>query len=265
MLVLKLFLVPAFLALVSLAGKRWGPGVAGWLAGFPIVSGPILLFLALEKGPLFAAQAATLSLSAVFASVAFSLAYSWTCLHRSWPQSTALGLCAWLLAAFILRLMPLSAFIALGIALATLLAAPRFFPSIATAAAPSVLPRQELIFRMAAGAALTLAVTALSSSIGPAWSGLLAVFPILGIVLAVFSHTANGAPFVVALLKAMASGLYSFVTFCLTLTLLLPTQGILISFAAATVAAAVVHGSVKAWTLVDRQALFFRLKQTVKR
>jgi hypothetical protein len=42
MLALKLLLVPMFLALVSMAGKRWGPAIAGWLAGFPIVAGPIL-------------------------------------------------------------------------------------------------------------------------------------------------------------------------------------------------------------------------------
>lgn len=245
MLALKLFLVPAFLALVSLAGKRWGPGVAGWLAGFPIVAGPILLFLALEKGPVFAAQAATLSLSAVFASVAFSLAYSWTCLHKGWLLSTAAGLCAWLFAALALSRIPLTPFVALGIALATLLIAPRFFPHVERAVSSNALPRKELLLRMTAGAVLTLAVTSLSSSIGASWSGLLAVFPILGIVLAVFSHTAHGAPFVVPLLKAMAGGLFSFLTFCLALALLLPEQSLLISFAAATGLAALVQAAVK--------------------
>lgn len=247
MLALKLFLVPAFLALVSLAGKRWGPGVAGWLAGFPIVAGPILLLLALEKGPVFAAQAATLSLSAVFASVAFSLAYSWTCLHKGWLLSTTAGLCAWLVAALALSRIPLSPFVALGIALTTLLFAPRLFPHVERPKTSNALPRQELVLRMSAGAALTLAVTSLSSSIGASWSGLLAVFPILGIVLAVFSHTAHGAPFVVSLLKAMAGGLFSFLTFCLALALLLPDQGLLISFVAATGLATMVQAAGKSW------------------
>ena len=248
MLALKLFLVPAFLALVSLAGKRWGPGVAGWLAGFPIVAGPILLFLALEKGPVFAAQAATLSLSAVLASVAFSLAYCWACLRKGWLLSTLAGLCAWLLAALTLSQVPLSPMIALGIALTTLLLAPRLFPHVERAQASNALPRQELLLRMSAGAVLTLLVTSLSSSIGAAWSGLLAVFPILGIVLAVFSHTAHGPPFVVSLLKAMAGGLFSFVTFCLALALLLPGQGVLMSFVAATGLATLVQGALKFWT-----------------
>jgi hypothetical protein len=63
-LFLKLFLVPACLLAISLAGRRWGPGVAGWLAGMPVVVGPILLFLALDHGVAFTARAANASLSA---------------------------------------------------------------------------------------------------------------------------------------------------------------------------------------------------------
>ena len=73
MLALKLLLVPSFLLLVTLAGKRWGPSVAGWLAGLPVVAGPIMFVLAVEHGELFTAHAATAALSAVFASVTFSL------------------------------------------------------------------------------------------------------------------------------------------------------------------------------------------------
>ncbi|RON08058.1 hypothetical protein BK659_17630 [Pseudomonas brassicacearum] len=50
-LLLKLSLIPGFLLLISLAGKRWGPSVAGWLSGLPVVVGPILFFLAVEQGP----------------------------------------------------------------------------------------------------------------------------------------------------------------------------------------------------------------------
>lgn len=41
MLLLKLFLVPDFLLLLSLGGKRCRPSVANWLAGLPVVTGPI--------------------------------------------------------------------------------------------------------------------------------------------------------------------------------------------------------------------------------
>ncbi|WP_137173323.1 hypothetical protein [Massilia sp. HP4] len=74
--VLKLLLVPSLIALVTLAGRRWGPGVAGWLSAFPIVSGPILLAIALEQGSDFAAIAAANTLLAVLAIVVFSIVYA---------------------------------------------------------------------------------------------------------------------------------------------------------------------------------------------
>ena len=94
MLFLKLVLVPVFLLLVTLAGKRWGPSAAGWLAGLPIVTGPILYFIAVERGPGFAASASTLALSAVFASVSFSVAYAHACRRQGWSVAMVAGLVA---------------------------------------------------------------------------------------------------------------------------------------------------------------------------
>ena len=41
MLLLKLLLVPTLIALITLAGRRWGPAVAGWLARFPVLGGAV--------------------------------------------------------------------------------------------------------------------------------------------------------------------------------------------------------------------------------
>jgi len=62
---LKMALVPALIGAVTLAGRRWGATVAGWLSAFPIVSGPILYFIALDQGAAFVARAAVGTLSAV--------------------------------------------------------------------------------------------------------------------------------------------------------------------------------------------------------
>jgi hypothetical protein len=42
----------------SLAGRRWGHVISGWLVGIPFTSGPITLFLFLDQGSSFAANAA---------------------------------------------------------------------------------------------------------------------------------------------------------------------------------------------------------------
>src|SRR5206468_1618680 len=62
-LALKLVLTPALIGAVSLAGRRWGPGVSGWLVGFPLTSGPVAFFLALDQGVGFAAAAAVGSMT----------------------------------------------------------------------------------------------------------------------------------------------------------------------------------------------------------
>ncbi|HWS73953.1 MAG TPA: hypothetical protein VN324_02310 [Quisquiliibacterium sp.] len=226
MLLLKLLLVPAFLALVTLAGRRWGPGVAGWLAGLPVVAGPILFFLAIEHGTVFGARAAAASLSAVLAAIAFSVTYARACRRFGWPVALASALSAWFVAAFMLAQLPESLMLSAVLAGAALLAAPRLLPQGPAVLAARAAPAWELWLRMGAGAALTLAVTGLATGIGPAWSGLFSVFPVLSFVLAVFSQRMHGSGFVIALLRAMATGMWSFAAFCLALALALQILGV---------------------------------------
>lgn len=243
MLTLKLLLVPIFLLIVSLAGRRWGAQVAGWLAGLPVVAGPILYILAVEQGSGFASDAASAALAAIFASISFSLAYSYCSRSFRWPVALLVGLAAWFAAAWLLSMSPPSVLASTLIALVTLLLAPYAFPKVNGAGASRRIGRVELALRMLAGAALTVAVTVFANSVGPRWSGLLAVFPVLGIVLAVFSHRAQGAAFAAALLRAMATGLYSFLAFCLALAVLLPRLNILVAFASAVVASIAVQAA----------------------
>lgn len=245
MLALKLFLVPAFLLLISLAGRRWGPEVAGWLAGLPVLTGPILFLLALENGPEFAAAAATVSLSAVFGAVAFIVAYARTCARRSPALSLLSGLAIWCCTALLLTRLPLTNLVSLGIALLALVIAPKLFPRIAAPILTAALPKWELPLRMLAGAAVAFAVTTLAAAIGPSWSGMFAVFPVITIVLSVFSHRASGPAFAATLLRAMIWGLYALTSFCLTLAALLPEQGVTVSFASATAVAIVVQWGLK--------------------
>jgi hypothetical protein len=244
-LALKLLLVPAFLLLISLAGRRWGPAVAGWLAGLPVLTGPILFLLALEMGPGFAAAAATVSLSAVFAAVAFILAYARVCARASPALSLLCGLASWSCAALLLMQLPPDNFVSLGIALLALVIAPKLFPHISAPILTAALPRWELPLRMLAGAGVTVAVTSLAAAIGASWSGIFAVFPVITIVLSVFSHRASGPAFATTLLRAMIWGLYALTSFCFALAILLPQQGVAVSFVAATVVALAVQWGLK--------------------
>jgi uncharacterized membrane protein (GlpM family) len=107
-----------------------------------------------------------------------------------------------------------------------LLAAPYLFPAVQPLSSGPAAKSDKLILRMVAGAALTLAVTLLASTVGERWSGLLAVFPVLGSVMAVFSQQTRGPAFTAALLRATATGMYSFAAFCLVVALTLPSMGL---------------------------------------
>ncbi|MGB8921453.1 MAG: hypothetical protein WCC61_08060 [Pseudomonas sp.] len=225
MLMLKLLLIPGFLLLISLAGKRWGPSVAGWLSGLPVVVGPILFFLAIEQGPQFAAQSAVAALSAMFAMIAFCITYAQVAQRANWPLALTVSLAVWAVLALVLSLIPSSLTFSIAAAAIALLAAPYLFPDVQPVLNGPAPKSDKLIWRMLAGAALTLLVTMLASTVGERWSGLLAVFPVLGSVMAVFSQQTRGPAFTAALLRATATGMYSFSAFCLVLAVALPSLG----------------------------------------
>lgn len=240
---LKLLLVPSLIALVTLAGRRWGPGVAGWLSAFPIVSGPILLVISLEQGPAFASSAAGNTLLAVLAILVFSIAYA-RCAHFGMPRAMIAALLAYGLAVLALQAMSLPLWMGFAAVLLALLAAPWLFgPAPAQAAAPK--SANDLPWRMLAGALLSLGVTYAAASLGPRLVGLFAMFPVMSTVLVGFSHRANGPGFAVALLRGMVNGYYAFAVFCLVLSSLLRSQSIGMAFLLAAGAALAVQLGVK--------------------
>jgi len=91
MVLLRLLLVPALVAGVTLAVRRWGPAVGGWLAGLPIVAGPILVFYALEQGSRFAAAASAATLAGLIGTVAFAIAYAGGAARLPWYACMIIG------------------------------------------------------------------------------------------------------------------------------------------------------------------------------
>ena len=242
---LKLLLVPVLIALVTLAGRRWGPGVAGWLSAFPIVSGPILLVISLEQGAEFAASAAANTMLAVLAILVFSIAYA-RCARLGMARALGAALLAYGMAVLALQVQPvlLPPWAGFAIVVAALLVSPHLFgPAPAQPAAAK--PARDLSWRMLAGALLSLGVTYAAAGLGPRLSGLFAMFPVMSTVLVGFSHRANGPGFAVALLRGMVQGYYAFAVFCLVLSLLLRAQPVGLAFLLATGAALMVQLGVK--------------------
>lgn len=244
-LLLKLLLVPTLIALVTLAGRRWGPAIAGWLSAFPIVAGPILLAIALEQGASFAAAAAASTLLAVLATLVFGIAYARLAARAGVLACLAAALLAWAAAVFVLNSGAWPLWAGFTAVLAALAVAPRLLGAIPASPAKPDAPARDLPWRMLAGAVLTVGVTGAAAGLGPRLSGLFAMFPVMGTVLVGFSHHASGPGFAVALLRGMMKGYYAFAVFCLALALLLPAQPIATAFVLATGAALAVQLAVR--------------------
>src|SRR5579864_6606619 len=88
LVLLKLVLTPTLIGAASLAGRRWGAFIGGWLIALPLTSGPVTFFLALDQGPGFAAGVAAGSLLGVMAIAAFAVAYG-RLARRGWPVAVA--------------------------------------------------------------------------------------------------------------------------------------------------------------------------------
>jgi hypothetical protein len=241
-LLFKIIIAPVLIALVSLAGRKWGPGIAGWLLGLPLNSGPILFFLLLEQGPRFAAEATRGSLLGILAWASFCLAYAFCCLRMSWWWSTLVGWIAYLVIARALLLLPLNlgviwAFVLVTVALLALLL---IFPKAPRPDSPSGEDKQDLWLRMATASVMVVTLTGVARMLGPTRSGLLTAFPAYTTILAVFTHR-HGAASAIRALKGVTAGLYTAATFFLVLSLCLIHWGSAWSFVWASGAALAVH------------------------
>lgn len=235
MLLFKIVLAPILIAAVSLAGRRWGPAVAGWLLGLPLTSAPVLFFLSLEQGKQFASHSARGSMLGLLAWASFNYVFAAICLKRNWWQSTLVGWAVYV--AIGAALLPLTwkigwAFLVVIAALAALLA---IFPGAES-------PREEerrkydLWMRMASASGMVLLITGIARLLGATAAGILTTFPAYSTLLAVFSHRHHPAA-AIHVLRGVTVGLYTAATFFLALSFSLPRMAIGWSFAVAAAAA----------------------------
>jgi hypothetical protein len=242
MLLLKLVLTPALIAAASLAGRRWGHAVSGWLVGLPLTSGPVALFLALERGTTFAADAALGSLAGAIAEAAFCLAYAYLARRATWPIALAGATIAFALVAAALQRADVAIPAAAVTAFASLAIALRLMPRARATTPAAPLPRWDLPARMVIATVLVLAITESAHVLGPRVSGVLATFPVYAAILTVFAHRgppnplASAAP-AVQVLRGLLWGLFGFASFFVILAALIERAGIAAAFVAASAGA----------------------------
>lgn len=265
---LRVGLSPFLVAGASLASRRWGEAVGGWLAGFPFVAGPILLVVALEHGLDFAQASARTALLGMVALSVFALWFAWT--SRVWPWGVALvsGWLVYLVVAFAVSWVDFGTLSNFVLVVATLALTLRLLPGrekdasvldprpepLASAPEPVIgntLPSParnpwDIPARMAATLVLVCSLTLAARFLGPRWSGLLTPFPVATTVLAVFAHRAGGPAAVGRFLRGFVPGLGSLAVFFAALYASLLWHPSMFAFAQALLAAIVVHTAI-AW------------------
>ncbi len=217
LLLLKIFLVPTLIALVTLGARRWGPRVGGWLSGLPTVAGPTLCFYAFEQGNAFAARAAHATLVGLVAVPFFCVAYVYASRKTSWLFGLPAGWATFLAGIVILKWLDP------GLAAAWLMLAASCalcyvsLPAHGTLAVASDHSAWDLPMRMVSAAGLILLLTALADRLGPALTGLLTPFPVAIAIIAAFTHTQRGVDPVIAFFRGFLPALVSFGLFCVVL------------------------------------------------
>ena len=244
LLAAKILLSPLCVVAVSLAGRRWGVAMAGMLGGLPVVAGPILLIETILHGHGFGADAAAGALLGLAALTAFVVVYGRIAVAGGPVRSVLRGWTAFLLGVaalslvqppLVLSLVFVSACFALGL---------RLLPATPWPPPAGVRPPWwDLPARALAALLLVLVLTGVSGAFGPHLSGLLAPFPVIASVLAVFTHTHGGFPQVSVLLRNFLLGFYGFAAFCFVLAISLPTLTTATAFAIATAAALAVQAT----------------------
>jgi hypothetical protein len=104
-------------------------------------------------------------------------------------------------------------------------------------------PRWELPARAIVATGLLLVLTGLATVLGARLSGLLTVYPLYTAVLAGFAHRSDGPAAAIRVLRGLLLGLFAFVTFFFTLTVLLTRTSIVVAFAVALTCALAIHGA----------------------
>ncbi|HEY5630238.1 MAG TPA: hypothetical protein VIR16_12090 [Candidatus Limnocylindrales bacterium] len=230
LLLLKLTLTPLLIGGASLAARRWGPAVAGWIVALPLTSGPVLFFVALDHGPQFASGAAVGTMLGLGAIVAFSLGFV-AAASRGPAASLITATACYVLAGFALQLVAgwplllLGALVTLGI-LTTL----RVLPPATAGPSQARHPSWDMPARIIVGTALVVGLTTIAPLLGPTVSGIVTTFPVYVSVLSVFAFLHGGQSAAIGTLRGALIGLPGTVAFYLPIHYLLVGSGMAVAF-----------------------------------
>lgn len=230
LLLLKVTIIPAVIALVTLAVRRWGNKIGGLIGSMPWTAGPILLFFILEQGKAFGIHSIQGVMTGILALISFCFSYSAFSRKLPWLPTLLLSYGFYAVTALAINYLQLNLLLSYGLVIGAVLLALRFFPT--PGAQPTKARRLpfDIPIRMAVATLFVLFITGLARVLGPNWSGILTPFPIMTSVLAIFSHSLQGSQAAITTLRGLVMGLLGFTTFLFLQAFLLNEFSVALSF-----------------------------------
>jgi hypothetical protein len=231
--IIKIILMPLVVALVTLAGRKWGNNIAGILASFPFVAGAILLFIALEQGVGFAAATVPGIMVGILGWIVFCVVYILVGQRYNAFISTLAGYVAYIAWGLLIqKFIPLLSlpvwFFLTQVVLFVVL---KFFPQVSV---PTPKEHRKLNFeiplRMLMITIFVVVITYFANMLGATWSGILTPFPIITAVLAIFTHYTQGIAQVRKVFVGLFTGMFGFTLFLFLQAYLLPSTTIFYAF-----------------------------------
>jgi hypothetical protein len=210
-LALKMAITAGFVIAAAMVAERAGPAIGALVATLPVAAGPAYVFVALDHDAEFISQSAIGSIAAHAATGIFSLAYIALAQRRGMAVSVGGAVGLWFVVALVLREAELTF---LGVAAVNLFT---FAVCIALSARyrhvkMPLIGRKwyDVPLRALMVSALVALVVGLSGHVGPAVTGLLAVYPIVMTSLMLIFQPRVGGPAAAALIANTMWGLVGF-------------------------------------------------------
>ncbi|MBN8655846.1 MAG: hypothetical protein J0M11_08925 [Anaerolineae bacterium] len=241
-LALKLILAPLIIGSASLAGRKWGPAVSGWIVGMPLTSGPVVFFVALSQGILFAESSALGVLSGGISLVLYALTYAWLATRFKWFVSIAGSILVFSLSTLFLQTVSISLFVIAPVVALAIVAGLSFMPKGDVEPGKSEQSRWDIPVRILIGTSFILLLTGIAPFIGSRMTGLLTTIPLYVTILSIFAHRDHGPAAAAHVLRGLLYGMFAFTGFFLVLSLLIEQTSLGISFGLAALTALAVQG-----------------------
>jgi hypothetical protein len=239
LLLLKLTVTPLLVAGMSMAARRFGPMVGGLLMGLPWMTGPVLFFLALERGNVYLAETARGALLAVPLFAAFGLVYVAVARRYAWPASIAAAAATFAVSGWLISGLAVPASVVALLGVAALLVAHVLIAKPGQAIPAPSMPWWDIPARMIATAILVGFIALSSDYLGPTLSGIVSSYPAIITVVATFTHSRWGADAVTVLMRGVMLSLVGFAVFFWVIADFVPSLGLIPAYLAAAVASLV--------------------------